>query len=389
MWYPARGCRLRVGTGHLGSTRHGSAMHAGPRETTLVIPGAQSSDVRLETSREENNGCNETIKLIFLVYLSDNVNELNVFSVFGVIRGGINKSGPNSWRNLEKQEKWQIILSVCFRIPLLFLSDWPTVQKQQPIRFKSSVLPSFWQIALKTQFWLFWSEQSSNFSVQNSPKVGVNKSLSCDSLFREPRLWAVNILQTVQQGSASPRSCLPSLPWYESHAKDFAHLRQSNDWRAFPVTDNFHVWLWHVMTLMESPQMKRQEVLMEHSNNEPCLNCWCGCSVKRRPVLERDGIFITMGRGLRSNGMLAFHTSKWWYLQNLTFSAKCCTSIKKKLLLCVISYAVCLRRRSRFKIETQQAFNKIKFNYNTDEKRVMNRLNTKFVHFFLDMKCSL
>lgn len=94
-----------MGTGHLGSTRHGSAMHAGPRETTLVIPGAQSSDVRLETSREENNGCNETIKLIFLVYLSDNVNELNVFSVFGVIRGGINKSGPNSWRNLEKQEK--------------------------------------------------------------------------------------------------------------------------------------------------------------------------------------------------------------------------------------------------------------------------------------------
>lgn len=223
---------------------------------------------------------------------------------------------------------------VCFRIPLLFLSDWPTVRKQQPIRFKSSVLPSFWQIALKTQFWLFWREQSSDFSVQNSPKVVVNKSSSCDSLFREPRLWAVNILQTVQQGSASPRSLLmPSLPWYESHAKDFAHRRQSNDWRAFPVTDNFHVWLWHVMTLMESPQIKRQEVLMEHSNNEPCLNCWCGCSVKRRPVLERDRIFITMGRGLRSNGMLAFHTSKWWYLRNLTFSAKCCTSIKRKLLL--------------------------------------------------------
>lgn len=215
-----------------------------------------------------------------------------------VIRGGINKAGPNSWRNLEKQEKWQIILSVFPHPPLLFLSDWPTVRKQQPIRFKSSVLPSFWQIALKTQFWLFWREQSSDFSVQNSPKVAVNKSSSWDSLFREPRLWAVNILQTVQQGSASPRSLLmPSLPWYESHAKDFAHRRQSNDWRAFPVTDNFHVWLWHVMTLMESPQTKRQEVLMERSNNEPRLNCWCGCSVKRRPVLERDRDIYNNGQG--------------------------------------------------------------------------------------------
>lgn len=62
---------------------------------------------------------------------------------------------------------------------------------------------------------------------------------------------------------------------------------------------------------------------------------------------------------------------------------------KETSVVRIVSYAVCLRRRSRFKIETQQAFNEIKFNYNTDEKRVMNRLNTKFVHFFLDMKCSL
>lgn len=54
-----------MGTGHSGSTRHGSAIHGGPREKTFVTPDAQSRAVRLETSSEGDSGRYETIKFIF------------------------------------------------------------------------------------------------------------------------------------------------------------------------------------------------------------------------------------------------------------------------------------------------------------------------------------